>query len=240
MTARARIRVERAASTVGFGLATGVAGALVGAVTGGMGWALAVGGAAAVAGGQIGRARPDSATRRNTRLTAATADRLAPLRREGWRLIHARAIGQDADRVYHLCIPPSAHRVVVVMDWQGWPSGARILLDSDGNLQAGAADGSIPVDWVLHAADTVGTVLKDNRKTLGGVGLAQVLPVHEASVDNGGHVQFHREHNDQQREINVVHGTALADKMSTVIRDVTRSTRRTARGIAELLDAAFP
>lgn len=240
MTAATRIRAERAANTVGLGLATGVAGALVGAVTGGTGWALAVGGAAAFAGGQIGRARPDRATRRNAKLTAATTERLAPLRNEGWHLVHARAVGQDLDRVYHLCVPPSAHRVVVVMDWQGWPSGARVLLDSDGNLLAGAANGDIAVEWVLHAADTVANVLENNRKKLGAVGVAQVLPVHDASVDNDGHVQLHRRHNDQDREINVVQASALADKMSTVTRDVTRTTRRTARHIAGLLDTAFP
>ncbi|MFF2571121.1 hypothetical protein [Streptomyces sp. NPDC058084] len=235
-----RIRAERAVNVLGYGLATGLAGAAVGAVTGGLGWALAIGGASAVAGGQVGRTRPDGATRRNARLTAATADRLAPLRSDGWHLVHARPIGQDPDRVYHLCVPPSANRVVVVMDWAGWPAGAHVHLDGSGSLHAGGADGGIAVDWLLHAVDTVGHALGNNRKALGDIGLAQVLPVHHATVDNDGHVQFHRDHNDESREINVVQAEALADKMRTIPSEVTRHTRRAAGTFAEFLDSTFP
>ncbi|MEV1040389.1 hypothetical protein AB0J01_27620 [Streptomyces sp. NPDC050204] len=234
-----RVRAERAANTVGYGLATGLAGVLVGAVTGGLGWAVAIGGAAAVAGGKVGQARPDSVTRRNARLTSATARCLSPLRREGWHLIHARPIGQDPDRVYHLCVPPSANRVVVVMDW-AWPPDVEVSLDGSGNLHAGAVDGEIAVDWLLHAADTVGSALDGQRKALGRIGLAQVLPVHGALVGNGGHVQFHRDHNDQNCEINVVHADVLADKMRTVPSGTTRGTRRVAGAFAKFLDNAFP
>ncbi|MER0443095.1 hypothetical protein ABR738_00640 [Streptomyces sp. Edi4] len=235
-----RVRAERAAHTVGYGLVTGLAGAAVGAVTGGLGWALVVGGASAVAGGQVGRTRPDSAARRNARLTAATADQLGPLRRDGWHLLHARPIGQDTDRMYHLCVPPSAHLVVVVMDWAGWPADAHISRDEDGNLYAGEADGEVAVDWVLHAADTVGQALWAKRKTLGNIGLAQVLPVHGASVGTDGHVQVHRDHDNERREINVVQAQALVDKMRTVPTAVTRRTKRAAWACTQFLDVTFP
>ncbi|MFJ2752730.1 hypothetical protein [Streptomyces sp. NPDC087297] len=233
-----RVRAERAANTVAYGLATGAAGMLVGAVTGGFGWALAVGGTAAVAGAQAGRARPDSVTRRNKRMTAATAGYLAPLRHDGWRLIHARPIGQDPDRVYHLCVPPSASRVVVCMDW-AWPDDVQIRLDENGNIDAGPVDGEIAVDWLLQAADAVRQELGANKKLLGAIGTAQVLPVHNAAVQEG-HIQFHREQGDEQREINVVHRSVLVDKMRPLGAGATRRTRRSARAVAEFLDTTFP
>ncbi|WP_435245157.1 hypothetical protein [Streptomyces tendae] len=235
-----RARAERAVNTVGYSLATGLAGAAVGAVTGGLGWALAVGGASAVAGSQVGRSRPDSATRHHERLTAATADQLGPLRRDGWHLLHARPVGQDEDRVYHLCVPPSAHMVVVAMDWAGWPKDAHVTRDEDGALFAGYADPEVAVEWVLQAADAVGQALGSRRKTLGAVSLAQVLPVHGASVDNHGHVQVHRDHAGESREMNVVQGQALAEKMRTVTTGVDRRTRRTAWAITQFLDSTFP
>ncbi|MDX3165934.1 hypothetical protein PV516_19290 [Streptomyces scabiei] len=236
-----RVRAERTINTLGYGLATGAAGALVGVVTGGLGWAALIGGAAAVAGGQVGRARPDSATRRNARLTRATARELAPLTREGWRLLHARAIGQDEDRVYHLCVPPTAHLVVVLMDW-AWPEGATVFLDGTGQLHAGEADGNVAVDWVLHAADTAAKALENNRKALGSIGVTQVLPVHDATVDNNGHVQFQQDHNDEDREINVVQASVLLDKMRTIPegKAENRRTKRAARHFAEFLDNTFP
>ncbi|MFC8570739.1 hypothetical protein ACFUIW_33780 [Streptomyces sp. NPDC057245] len=233
-----RLRAERAATTATYGLATGTAGAVLGGVTGGLGWALLMGGTTAVAGAQVGRSRPDRATRRHARFTNRTAGYLSTLRHDGWRLLHARPIGQDPDRVYHLCVPPSANRVVVCMDWD-WPQDAQIRLDDDG-LQAGGADGDIAVDWVLHAADTVAQTLNGNSEDLGHIGVAQALPVHGASVANGGHVQFHREHGDENREINVLHASVLADKLRTVPTQVTRSTRRTARTCADFLDTTFP
>ncbi|MFF9204357.1 hypothetical protein ACF1AE_21560 [Streptomyces sp. NPDC014986] len=233
-----RLRAERAATTATYGLATGLAGALTGGVTGGLGWALLMGGTTAVAGAQVGRSQPDRATRRHTRLTNRTAGYLSPLRHDGWRLLHARAIGQDSDRVYHLCVPPSANLVVVCMDW-AWPEDTQVRFDDDG-LQAGGVDGDIAVDWVLHAANTVAQALDGNSKELGHIGVAQALPVHGAGVANGGHVQFHREHGEEEREINVLHASVLADKLRTVPTQVTRRTRRTARDCADVLDTAFP
>lgn len=233
-----RARAERTANTLTYGLATGLAGALVGGLTGGLGWAFAIGGTAAVAGGQVGRSRPDAATRENAKLVGATARELAPLTREGWQLLHGRAIGQDPDRVYHLCVPPSANTVVVVMNW-AWPRGAHVFLDAAGDLHAGKADGSVAVDWVLHAADTVDNALTNN-KVLGSIGIAQVLPVHDATVDNDGHVQFQQDHNNEDREINVVQSDTLLKKMRTVPTDDTRRTRRAARTFSEFLDNTFP
>ncbi|QKV98156.1 hypothetical protein HUT19_41280 (plasmid) [Streptomyces sp. NA02950] len=241
MSTTMRARAERVVNTAVYGVATGAAGALVGAFTGGLGWALLIGGAAGVAGGKVGSGRPDSATRANARLTKLTSQELAPLTREGWYLLHGRAIGQDEDRVYHLCVPPTAHLVVVVMNW-AWPQGATIFLDGAGELHAGGADASVAVDWVLHAADTVDNALKDRRKELGSTGIAQVLPVHDATVDNNGHVQFHQDHNDEDREINIVQGEALLDKMRTVTKshNESRRTRRAAHNIFVFLDNAFP
>ncbi|MFD5882596.1 hypothetical protein [Streptomyces yangpuensis] len=233
-----RVRAERAANTVAYGLATGAAGAMVGAVTGGMGWAMAIGGAASVAGAQAGRARPASATRRNAKLTAGTTKQLALLRKAGWRLIHARPIGQDQDRVYHLCIPPSASRVVLCMDW-AWPAGEQVHLDEDGSLKAGSVDGEIAVDWLLQAAEVVRTELATGKKVFGKISVAHVLPVHRATVQEG-HVQFHREQDDERREINVVHRNVLVDKMRPLGEGATLRTRRTARNVAEFLDSTFP
>ncbi|MER5302219.1 hypothetical protein ABT039_22550 [Streptomyces lasiicapitis] len=233
-----RVRAERAANTVGYGLATGAAGAVVGVVTGGVGWMLVAGGTAAVAGAQVGRTRPSRASRRHAKLTAATARRLAPLSREGWHLIHARPIGQDPDRVYHLCVPPSANLVVTLMDWD-WPKDSHVRLDGSGALHAGPIDGSIAVDWVLQAADTVANTLHSHRKKLGRIGVTQVLPVHDAAVA-GGHVQFHQIHGDQDCEINIVQAGQLLKKMRTVPSGQSRSTRRSARDFADFLDTAFP
>ncbi|MFD6541204.1 hypothetical protein [Streptomyces goshikiensis] len=233
-----RVRAERTANTVAYGLTTGVAGALAGAVTGGLGWALVAGGTAAVAGAQAGRARLDSTTRRNQKMTAATTRALAPLRREGWRLIHARPLGQDPDRVYHLCVPPSASRVVVCMDWD-WPKGEQVRLDEEGQIAAGRVDGEIAVDWVLQAADAVRQQLASNKKLLGAIGTAQVLPVHYAPVQEG-HAQVHREQDDAKYEITVIHRSVLVDKMRPLGEGATRPSRRTARTVAEFLETTFP
>ncbi|GAA1110532.1 hypothetical protein GCM10009577_36390 [Streptomyces javensis] len=216
-----------------------MAGAAVGAFTGGVGWALAIGGTTAVAGAQVGRARPDRATRRNARLTRATTECLDPLRNDGWRLLHARAIGQDPDRVYHLCVPPSANTVMVLMDW-AWPTAAEIYLDEDGALHSGALDGDIAVEWVLEASQTVRDALERNRKTLGSIGVGQVLPVHQATVANEGHLQFHRDYVGEKREINIVHANVLLEKMRTVSGDGSRRTRRAARHFADFLNNTFP
>lgn len=235
-----RVRAERTANTVAYGLVTGVAGALVGAATGGLGWALAFGGTAAVAGAQAGRARPDSATRRsnrNNKLTEATTRGLAPLRREGWLLIHGRPLGQDPDRVYHLCVPPSASRVVVCMDWS-WPKGEQVRFDAEGRIVAGQVDGEIAVEWLVQAAEAVRKELVANNRTLGKIGTAQVLPVHRAPVQ-GGHIQCHREQGDQKYEINAVHSSVLVDKMRPLANGATRRTRREARAFAEFLDTTF-
>ncbi|WP_406397777.1 hypothetical protein OH805_02570 [Streptomyces sp. NBC_00879] len=216
-----------------------MAGAAVGALTGGVGWALAVGGTAAVAGAQVGRARPDSTTRRHAKLTRATAEHVAPLRREGWRLLHARPIGQDPDRVYHLCVPPSANTVMVLMDWS-WPQGAQVSLDEQGALHAGAQVGDVAVDWVLHAGQHVRDALDGSRKALGRIGVGQALPVHGAAVANDGHLQFRREHAGEDREINVLSAAVMLEKMRTVPGDSSRSTRRAARHFAEFLDNTFP
>ncbi|WP_333745564.1 hypothetical protein [Streptomyces sp. IBSBF 2950] len=241
MTTTMRARAERAANTAVYSLATGAAGALVGAITGGLGWALLVGGAAGFAGGKVGSTRPDSVTRANARLTKLTSGELAPLTREGWYLLHGRAIGQDEDRVYHLCVPPTAHLVVVVMNW-AWPENETVFLDDAGELHAGEVDASVAVDWVLHAADTVASALKERRKELGSTGIAQVLPVHGATVGTNGHVQFNQEHNDEDREINIVQTDTLLDKMRTVTNNYTetRRTRRAAHNIFVFLDNAFP
>lgn len=234
-----RARAERAATTVGFGLVSGLAGAAIGAATGGVGWALLAGGTTAVAGAHVGRSRPDSATRRNLRLTRATVQQLAPLHRDGWRLLHARAIGEDPDRVYHLCVPPSAHTVMVLMDWE-WPREGHLYLDEDGALRSGSIEGEPAVDWVLQAGQSVRDALEGKRKLLRTIGVGHALPVHQATVANNGHLQFHRDHGGQEREVNVVHAGVLLEKMRTVPRTATRRSRRLARSVAEFLDTTFP
>ncbi|MFF4409879.1 hypothetical protein [Streptomyces sp. NPDC001404] len=233
-----RVRAERAANTLGYGLATGLAAAAAGALTGGLGWALALGGTAAVAGAHVGRTRPDSTTRRHARLTQATIEHLAPLQREGWSLLHARPVGQDPDRVYHLCVPPSANTVMVLMDW-AWRRGAPVHLDEQGVLHNGAEPSDQAVEWVLHAGQTVRETLQHHCRALGRIGVGQALPVHHAPVANEGHLQFHREYAGQVQEINVLHSGVLLEKMRTVPRGTTRRSRRAARAFAELLDNTF-
>ena len=235
-------RAQRAVVAGGTGLATGLVGAAaVGLFTGGAGWALLAGTVTGLAGHQVGGQRWDRTANARAPHVEATIHALNPLAEDGWHILTARSVGRRNERIYHLCVPPSANIVVLLMDFP-WQKGELVHLNGYSQLTSGTATYEGVVEDLMKASDHVRHTLNKRklRRRLGAPSVGQVLPVHNAPV-MGEHLQFKRyPAPGEEREINVVSAKVLVDKMQTTKGNVDRRTRRRAEGIATALGEHYP
>lgn len=87
----------------------------------------------------------------------ATAARLKPLSREGWTVLHDRALPTGRANVDHLLISPTG--VVIVLDSKGWSSRYPLRVVG-GRLMHGDRDVSARLDGIRHEARAVSQALK--------------------------------------------------------------------------------
>jgi hypothetical protein len=85
-----------------------------------------------------------------------TADRLAPLTREGWTILHDRALPISRANLDHLAISPGG--VVIVPDTKRWSARWPVTVH-DGRLYHGDRDVTARLAGLRHEADTVSRIL---------------------------------------------------------------------------------
>ncbi|WP_371799083.1 NERD domain-containing protein [Streptomyces sp. NBC_01707] len=86
----------------------------------------------------------------------ATAARLKPLAREGWTVLHDRALPTGNANVDHLLVSP--HGVVIVLDSKKWSARWPLKVES-GRLMHGNRDVTRRLNGIRHEARTVARVL---------------------------------------------------------------------------------
>ena len=86
----------------------------------------------------------------------ATAARLAPLARQGWTVLHDRALPTGNANVDHLLVSPSG--VVIVLDSKRWSSRYTLRVQS-GRLMHGNRDVTHRLDGIRHEARAVARAL---------------------------------------------------------------------------------
>ncbi|MGW0336705.1 hypothetical protein ACWD0J_33505 [Streptomyces sp. NPDC003011] len=235
-------RAQRAAAAGGAGIFTGLCGAAAAALlTGGVGWALLAGAATGVAGHRIGAQRWDRAANARAPQVEATIHALKPLAEDGWHLLTARSVGRRNEPRYHLCVPPSANIILLLMDVP-WPKGELVHLNGYNQLASGSDIHELTVEALLKASDHVRHTLDKRklRRRLGAPSVGQVLPVHNAPVMDE-HLQFIRyPAPTEKREINVVSARLLVEKMQSANGSVDRRSRQRAGKIAEALNQHYP
>ncbi|MGW3308103.1 hypothetical protein ACWDG9_16135 [Streptomyces sp. NPDC001073] len=235
-------RAQRSAAAGAAGVFTGLVGATaVGLFTGGAGWALLAGTATGVAGHRIGAQRWDRAVNARAPQVEATIHALKPLAEDGWYLLTARSVGRRNESRYHLCIPPSANIVLLLMDVP-WQKGELVHLNGYNQLASGTDIHEVTVEALLKASGHVRHTL-DNRKLrrrLGALSVGQVLPVHNAPVLDE-HLQFTRyPAPNETREVNVVSARVLVEKMQSASGSADSRSRQRAGKIAEALNERYP
>ncbi|MFJ7592499.1 nuclease-related domain-containing protein [Streptomyces sp. NPDC097617] len=87
----------------------------------------------------------------------ATAARLKPLVREGWTVLHDRALPTGDANVDHLLVSPSG--VVIVLDSKKWSARWPLRVES-GRLMHGDRDVSARLNGIRHEARAVSRALK--------------------------------------------------------------------------------
>lgn len=85
-----------------------------------------------------------------------TARRLAPLTRDGWTILHDRALPGSRANLDHLAISPNG--VVIVPDTKRWSARWPVTVQ-DGRLYHGDRDVTARLSGLRHEADTVSRVL---------------------------------------------------------------------------------
>ncbi|MFJ6014508.1 nuclease-related domain-containing protein [Streptomyces sp. NPDC092952] len=85
-----------------------------------------------------------------------TAARLKPLARQGWTVLHDRALPTGRANVDHLLVSP--HGVVIVLDSKRWSARAPLQVVS-GRLMHGRRDVTTWLDGLRYEARTVARVL---------------------------------------------------------------------------------
>lgn len=85
-----------------------------------------------------------------------TARRLAPLARDGWTVLHDRALPGSRANLDHLAVSPNG--VVIVPDTKRWSARWPITV-RDGRLYHGDRDVTARLTGLRHEADTVSRVL---------------------------------------------------------------------------------
>lgn len=105
-----------------------------------------------------------------------TAARLKPLVREGWTVLHDRALPTGRANVDHLLVSPSG--VVIVLDSKKW-SGRFPLCVIGGRLMHGDRDVSRRLDGLKHEARTVARTLQCPVISLVSMEGPAVSPDHE-------------------------------------------------------------
>lgn len=119
---RAELAAERPRRLIVRGIATAAAAVVVGLLD----WRLGGTAALAVAGADLARARvrgSAAAWRKGARGERATARMLAPLAREGYAILHDRAVPSSQANIDHLVIGPTG---VWVIDTKRWDRRTRI------------------------------------------------------------------------------------------------------------------
>lgn len=104
----------------------------------------------------------------------ATAALLAPLRWQGWTVLHDRRLPRGNANVDHLVIAPGG--VVVLPDSKRWSARYRVRVD-EGRLLHGTRDVTTRLDGLQHEAETVAEVL--------GVPVVPLVVMHGAPVEAG-------------------------------------------------------
>jgi hypothetical protein len=85
-----------------------------------------------------------------------TAERLAPLTREGWTVLHDRALPTGRANLDHLAVSPDG--VVIVPDTKRWSARWPVTVH-DGRLYRGDRDVTDRLAGLRHEADTVARIL---------------------------------------------------------------------------------
>ncbi|NGO68543.1 nuclease-related domain-containing protein [Streptomyces boncukensis] len=104
----------------------------------------------------------------------ATAAQLAPLRREGWTLLHDRALPRGRANVDHLAVSPRGTAVLV--DTKHWSARWRVRVVG-GRLLHGTRDVTARLDGTRHEAAAVTAAL--------GAPVVPLVVMHGAPVDGG-------------------------------------------------------
>lgn len=105
---------------------------------------------------------PTQRSRQAARWTAGaegerrTARRLAPLTREGWTILHDRALPGSRANLDHLAVSPGG--VVIVPDTKRWSARWPVTI-RDGRLYHGDRDVTDRLAGLRHEADTVSRIL---------------------------------------------------------------------------------
>jgi hypothetical protein len=194
-----------------------------------------------VAGHRIGAQRWDQAANARAPQVEATIHALKPLSEDGWYLLTARSVGRGNEPRYHLCVPPSANIVLLLMDVP-WRNGELVHLNGYNQLASGTEIHEQTVEALLKASDHVRDNLDKRRlrRRLGALSVGQVLPVHNAPVMDE-HQQFTRyPAPNEKREINVVSARVLVEKMQSANGSADRRSRQRAGKIAEALNEHYP
>ncbi|MFB7845502.1 nuclease-related domain-containing protein [Streptomyces sp. NPDC056053] len=146
-----------------------------------------------------------------------TADRIDPLRREGWTILHDLALPTGRANVDHLAISPTG--VVIMPDTKCWSARYRIHTRG-GRLFHGDHDVTDRLRGLRHEASTVSR----------GLGVPVIpLVVMEGAPIEGGELHF-----DGIRII-------PADRAPAVLRSIGNTrTSRDAQALARLATSTFP
>ncbi|MFJ8855115.1 nuclease-related domain-containing protein [Streptomyces sp. NPDC102437] len=146
-----------------------------------------------------------------------TADRINPLRAEGWTILHDRALPTGRANVDHLAISPTG--IVIVPDTKRW-SARYPVRASSGRLLHGDRDVTDRLRGLRHEASTVSRVL--------GVPVIPLVVMDGAPIE-GGELHFDG--------IQIV----PAERAPAVLRSIGRArTRRDAAALAALATSHFP
>ncbi|MFF3730405.1 nuclease-related domain-containing protein [Streptomyces sp. NPDC002476] len=147
-----------------------------------------------------------------------TADRIDPLRREGWTILHDRALPTGRANVDHLAISPTG--IVIMPDTKRWTARYRVHTRG-GRLFHGDRDVTDRLNGLRHEARTISSVL--------GVPVIPLVVMDGGAPIEGGELTYDG--------IRIV----PAERAPAVLRSIgSTRTSRDARAIAALATSNFP